>query len=49
VGDYAWGGLAGTYFWNDPQENLIAIWMMQGPYQREHYRNLFKNLVYGAF
>jgi CubicO group peptidase (beta-lactamase class C family) len=49
VGDYAWGGLAGTYFWNDPKENLTAIWMMQGPYQREYYRNLFKNLVYGAF
>jgi CubicO group peptidase (beta-lactamase class C family) len=49
AGDYAWGGLAGTYFWNDPRENLTAIWMMQGPYQREYYRNLFKNLVYGAF
>jgi CubicO group peptidase (beta-lactamase class C family) len=48
-GDYSWGGLAGTYFWNDPQENMTAIWMMQGPYQREYYRNLFKNLVYGAF
>ncbi len=49
AGDYAWGGLAGTYFWNDPKEKLTAIWMMQGPYQREYYRNLFKNLVYGAF
>ena len=49
VGDYSWGGLAGTYFWNDPQENMTAIWMMQGPYQREYYRSLFKNLVYGAF
>jgi CubicO group peptidase (beta-lactamase class C family) len=48
VGDYAWGGLAGTYFWNDPKENLTAIWMMQGPYQREYYRNLFKNMVYAA-
>lgn len=49
AGDYSWGGLAGTYFWNDPKENMTAIWMMQGPYQREYYRNLFKNLVYGAF
>jgi CubicO group peptidase (beta-lactamase class C family) len=49
AGDYSWGGLAGTYFWNDRQENMTAIWMMQGPYQREYYRNLFKNLVYGAF
>ena len=49
VGDYAWGGLGGTYFWIDPKENLIAIWMMQGPFQREYYRNLFKAQVYGAF
>lgn len=48
-GDYHWGGLAGTYFWNDPQENLSAIWMMQAPYQREHYRNLFRSMVYAAF
>ncbi len=48
VGDYAWSGLAGTYFWNDPKENLTVIWMMQGPYQREYYRNLVKNMVYGA-
>ena len=48
VGDYAWGGLAGTYFWNDPKENLTAIWMIQAPYQREYYRNFIKNMVYGA-
>ncbi len=47
-GDYSWGGLAGTSFWNAPQENLSAIWMMQAPYQREHYRNWFKNMVYAA-
>ena len=49
AGDYAWGGLGGTYFWIDPKENLIGIWMIQAPFQREYYRNLFKNLVYGAF
>jgi CubicO group peptidase (beta-lactamase class C family) len=49
AGDYSWGGLGGTFFWIDPKENLIGIWMMQGPFQREYYRNLFKNLVYGAF
>jgi CubicO group peptidase (beta-lactamase class C family) len=47
-GDYSWGGLAGTFFWNDPQENLSAIWMMQAPYQREHYRNLFRSMVYAV-
>lgn len=49
VGEANWGGLGGTYFWIDPRENLIGIWMMQAPGQREYYRHLFKNMVYGAF
>jgi len=48
VGDFYWGGLGGTYFWVDPREDLVAIWMMQAPGQRTHYRSLFRNLVYGA-
>jgi CubicO group peptidase (beta-lactamase class C family) len=48
VGDYTWSGLAGTYFWIDPQEDLLAIFMMQAPEQRTHYRQLFRNLVYAA-
>lgn len=48
VGDFTWSGLAGTYFWIDPQEKLVAIYLMQAPEQRTHYRQLFRNLVYGA-
>jgi CubicO group peptidase (beta-lactamase class C family) len=48
VGDFNWSGLAGTYFWIDPEEGLIAIWLMQAPEQRAHYRQLFRNLVYAA-
>lgn len=48
VGDYTWSGLAGTYFWIDPQEKLLAIFLMQAPEQRSHYRQLFRNLVYAA-
>lgn len=48
VGDYTWSGLAGTYFWIDPVENMLAIFLMQAPEQRNHYRQLFRNLVYGA-
>ena len=47
-GDYNWSGLAGTYFWVDPAENLVAVWLMQAPEQRAHYRQLFRNLVYAA-
>jgi CubicO group peptidase (beta-lactamase class C family) len=29
VGNYGWGGAAGTHFWIDPKEELIGIYMMQ--------------------
>jgi CubicO group peptidase (beta-lactamase class C family) len=48
IGDFTWSGVAGTYFWIDPQEQLVAIWLMQAPEQRTHYRQLFRNLVYAA-
>jgi CubicO group peptidase (beta-lactamase class C family) len=48
IGDFTWSGLAGTYFWIDPQERMLAIFMMQAPEQRTHYRQLFRNLVYAA-
>ena len=47
-GDYNWAGFGGTYFWVDPKERLIAVWMMQAPNQRNYYRELFRNMVYGA-
>ncbi|TFW06487.1 class A beta-lactamase-related serine hydrolase [Oxalobacteraceae bacterium OM1] len=48
LGDYTWSGLAGTYFWIDPRENMLAIYMMQAPEQRNPYRQMFRNLVYAA-
>ena len=47
-GDFHWSGVGGTYFWIDPREELIAIWLMQAPGQRLHFRGLYKNLVYAA-
>ena len=29
VGEYAWGGMASTYFWVDPREELIGMLMTQ--------------------
>jgi len=49
VGQYFWGGLAGTTFWVDPAEELFAIMLIQGPGQRDYFRNLFRDLVYAAF
>ncbi|HEV2550229.1 MAG TPA: hypothetical protein VGU20_23155 [Stellaceae bacterium] len=39
-------GASGTAFWVDPQEKLVAVWMMQLPLgQGGHYRSLIRNLV----
>ncbi|MDR3530350.1 MAG: serine hydrolase [Rhodopila sp.] len=48
VGNYYWGGVAGTTFWVDPTERLFAVLMIQAPMQREHYRVLFRDMVYAA-
>lgn len=47
-GLYYWGGIAGTTFWIDPQEDLFAMMMIQAPGQRDYYRMLFRTLVYAA-
>ena len=48
VGDYWWGGFAGTAFWVDPKERLVAVWMMQGPGQSTQYRPLLRAAVHSA-
>lgn len=48
AGEFNWGGWGGTYFWVDPKEKLIAIWMMQAPAVREQYRIRYRNAVYSA-
>jgi CubicO group peptidase (beta-lactamase class C family) len=48
VGQYFWGGLAGTTFWVDPAEQLFALMLIQAPGQRDYYRTLFRDLVYSA-
>ncbi|MEZ5821675.1 MAG: serine hydrolase domain-containing protein [Xanthobacteraceae bacterium] len=48
TGQFFWSGMAGTFFWIDPKEELFAVFMMQGPGQRQHTRSLVRNLVYAA-
>ena len=46
-GEFYWQGLYGTAFRVDPKEKLIAVLMMQVlPAQANHYRSLFRDLVY---
>jgi CubicO group peptidase (beta-lactamase class C family) len=48
AGEFFWGGVAGTYFWVAPKEELYAIMLVQAPRQRDYFRQLFRTLVYGA-
>ena len=48
VGEYFWGGVTGTYFWIDPAEDLIAVFLSQAPDRRLYYRYLSRQLVYAA-
>ncbi len=47
-GEFFWGGVAGTYFWVAPKEELYALMMVQAPRQRDYFRQLFRTLVYAA-
>ena len=47
-GQFFWSGMAGTFFWIDPAEDMFAVFMMQGPGQREYIRSMLRNLVYAA-
>jgi CubicO group peptidase (beta-lactamase class C family) len=48
LGQFFWSGMAGTFFFIDPKEELFAVFMMQGPGQREYIRNLLRSGVYAA-
>lgn len=48
AGEYNWGGAAGTYYFADPQERMVVLYMMQSPRHRVPLRSELRNLVYGA-
>lgn len=48
TGQFFWSGVAGTFFWIDPKEDLLTVFMSQGPGQREYFRTLIRSLVYAA-
>lgn len=49
VGNFSWGGAASTYFWIDPEEDLIAILMTQlMPSSTYPLRPQLQQLVYAA-
>ena len=50
TGEYSWGGAAGTYFFNDPKEQLAVVFMSQVLFapDRIRLRRDLRNLAYGA-
>ena len=48
VGDFFWGGVAGTAFVISPALDIFAVLMVQAPDYREHFRNLFRNMLAAA-
>ncbi len=49
-GDFYWGGALGPYFWVDPAEQLVVVFMLQelDAERRTRYRALMRSLVYQA-
>jgi len=46
VGTWTWGGADGTLFYIDPQEDIVALLMVQlNPYARSQIRPQFSNVV----
>jgi CubicO group peptidase (beta-lactamase class C family) len=48
VGTYGWGGAFGTYFWADPKNDLVGVWMTQVFPPDFGLGTEFKRLVYEA-
>lgn len=48
VGEMAWGGAAGTYFWAYPDHDMVMILMVQTPTQRGRIQPILKTLIYEA-
>jgi CubicO group peptidase (beta-lactamase class C family) len=49
-GEYGWAGNGGTLFWIDPQERLIALYMVQvSDYDRVLLRDQFRTMLQAAY
>jgi CubicO group peptidase (beta-lactamase class C family) len=48
LGEYRWDGVAGTFFFVDPKDDMFAIFMVQTPSQRGRIQLALKTLIYQA-
>jgi CubicO group peptidase (beta-lactamase class C family) len=48
LGEYRWDGVAGTFFFIDPADDMFVIFMVQTPSQRGRIQLALKTLIYQA-
>ena len=48
LGEYRWDGVAGTFFFVDPPDDMFAIFMVQTPSERGRIQLALKTLIYQA-
>jgi CubicO group peptidase (beta-lactamase class C family) len=48
LGEYRWDGIAGTFFFIDPKDDMFALFMVQTPSQRGRIQLALKTLIYDA-
>jgi CubicO group peptidase (beta-lactamase class C family) len=48
IGEFRWDGVAGTFFFIDPRDDMFVVFMEQTPSQRGRIQPTLKKLVYEA-
>src|SRR6266481_159247 len=48
LGEYRWDGVAGTFFFIDPMDDMFVVFMVQTPSQRGRIQLELKTLIYEA-
>lgn len=48
LGEYRWDGVAGTFFFVDPRDDMFTIFMVQAPSQSGRLQLALKTLIYQA-
>jgi CubicO group peptidase (beta-lactamase class C family) len=48
LGEFRWDGVAGTFFFIDPRDDMFAIFMIQAPRQSGQLQLPLKTLIYEA-
>jgi len=46
VGEFCKDGAAGTIYWVDPKEDLIAVFMINSPVYGKYFRGLIQSMIY---